>query len=84
MSQRWPISHPANFAAVRTDRPLRFDPSLGDLSGRLATVELLSRSALKPEEKAIFFTLDWILGGGIAIREMAHPRRGRRTTSLPR
>jgi len=62
----------ANFAAVRIDRPLRFDPSLGDLSGRLATVELVSRSALKPEEKAIFFTLDWILGGGIAIREMAH------------
>jgi len=61
-----------NFAAVRIDRPLRSDPALGDLRGRLATVELLSRGELQPGEKAIFFTVNWILGGGIAVREVAH------------
>jgi len=61
-----------NFAAVRIDRPLRSDPALGDLRGRLVTVELLSPGELEPEEKATFFALDWILGGGIAVHEVAH------------
>jgi hypothetical protein len=61
-----------NFAAVRIDRPLQSDPALGDLRGRLVTVELLSPTELQSEEKATFFALDWILGGGIAVREVAH------------
>jgi hypothetical protein len=61
-----------NFAAVRIDRSLQSDPALGDLRGRLVTVALLSSTELQPEEKATFFALDWILGGGIAVREVGH------------
>jgi|SRR5882724_7150353 len=61
-----------NLAAVRIDHLLQSDPALGDLRGRMVTVELLSREELQPEEKAIFFTLNWIQGGGIAVREVAH------------
>jgi hypothetical protein len=61
-----------NFAAVRIDRPLRSDPALGDLRDRLITVELLTPTELQPKAKATFFALDWILGGGIAVHEVAH------------
>jgi hypothetical protein len=61
-----------NFAVVRIERPLRSDPALGDLRGRQVTVELLDRGELRPGERVIFFTLDWIHGGGIAAREVAH------------
>jgi hypothetical protein len=61
-----------NFAAVRIDRLLQSDPALGDLRGRLVTLELVSPRELQPEEKATFFTSDWILGGGIAVHEVAH------------
>ena len=61
-----------NFAAVRVDRSLQADPALGDLRGRAVTVELLDRNELQPGNRAIFFTLNWIQGGGIAAREVAH------------
>lgn len=61
-----------NFAVVSVDNPLRFDPALGDLRRRKITVALLKRGELQPDEKAVFFTLDWIQGGGIAVREVAH------------
>jgi hypothetical protein len=61
-----------NFAVVSVDNPLRFDPALGDLRRRKITVALLKRGELQPDDKAIFFTLNWIQGGGIAAREVAH------------
>ena len=61
-----------NFAVVSVDNPMRFDPALGDLRRRKITVALLKRGELQPDEKAVFFTLDWIQGGGIAVREVAH------------
>lgn len=61
-----------NFAVVRVDNPLRFDPALGDLRRRMITVELLEQGELQPDKRVIFFTLNWIQGGGIAAREVAH------------
>jgi hypothetical protein len=61
-----------NFAVVRVDHPLRFDRALGDLRRRKITVALVDRGELQPDNKAVFFTLDWIHGGGIAAREVTH------------
>jgi hypothetical protein len=61
-----------NFAVVWVDRPLSSDPALGDLRRRKVTVELLDREELQPDQKMIFFTLNWIQGKGIAAREIAH------------
>lgn len=61
-----------NFAVIRIDRALRFDPALGDLRGRAVTVALLDRGELQPGNRMIFFASDWIHGGGIAAREIAH------------
>jgi hypothetical protein len=61
-----------NLAVVRVDRALRSDRALGDLRGKSVTVELLDVGELQPKERMIFFTLDWIHGGGIAAREVAH------------
>jgi hypothetical protein len=61
-----------NFAVVSVDNPMRFDPALGDLRRRKITVALLKAGELQLDEKAIFFTLNWIQGGGIAVREVAH------------
>jgi hypothetical protein len=61
-----------NFALVVVDRPLRADPGLGDLRRRKITVELLKMGELRSEDRVIFFTLNWIQGGGIAVRELGH------------
>lgn len=61
-----------NFAVVRIEHSLRSDPALGSLHGQPVTVELLERGELQPDEKLVFFTQDWIQGGGIAVRELAH------------
>jgi hypothetical protein len=61
-----------SFAVVRVDNPLRFDPALGDLRRKKVTVELLDRNELQPNQRVIFFTLNWIQGNGIAAREVAH------------
>jgi hypothetical protein len=60
-----------NFALVRVDRLLRSDSAL-DLRDQLVTVALLDRGELGSGAPAIFFTTDWIHGGGIAAREVAH------------
>ncbi|MBZ5653067.1 MAG: hypothetical protein LAO18_21595 [Acidobacteriia bacterium] len=61
-----------NLSVVRIAKPIRTDPALGDLHGKLVTVELLNPGELKPKQAAIFFALGWIQGGGIAVREVAH------------
>jgi hypothetical protein len=61
-----------NFAVVSVDNPLRFDAALGDLRGRKITVALVDGGELQPDNKEIFFTLNWIHGGGIAAREVRH------------
>ena len=61
-----------NFAVVWVDRSLRSDPALGDLRRKKITVELLDRDELQPDQQVIFFTLNWIQGGGMAVRELAH------------
>ena len=61
-----------NFAVVWVDNPMRSDPALGDLRRRKITVELLTQGELQPDQKVIFFTLNWIQGGGIAAREVTH------------
>src|SRR5262249_41894707 len=61
-----------NFVLARIDRSLRSDPALGDLRGKLVTVALLDPGELQQGPRAIFFALDWIHGGGIAVREVGH------------
>lgn len=61
-----------NFAVVSVDRPLQSDPALGDLRRKKITVELLDPDELQPAQQMIFFTSNWIQGGGIAVREVAH------------
>jgi hypothetical protein len=61
-----------NFAVVLVDKPMRFDSALGDLRRKKITVALLKAGELQQDEKAIFFTLNWIQGGGIAAREVSH------------
>src|SRR5215469_14512341 len=64
---------PANekLVVVRVDRGLRVDPVLGDLRGKLITVDAAPRT-LKVGQRAIFFTRSWIHGRGIAVHEVAH------------
>ena len=60
-----------NFAVVSVDRSLRCDAALGDLRRKKVTVELLDQGGLQPDQRALFFTSNWIQGGGIAAREVA-------------
>jgi hypothetical protein len=57
---------------VRVDRPLRVDPVLGDLRGKMITVAAAAPEQLNPGQKAVFFTNSWIHGRGIAVREVEH------------
>jgi hypothetical protein len=57
---------------VRVDRPLRVDPVLGDLRGKLITVAAIEPEKLSPGQRAVFFTNSWIHGRGIAVREVQH------------
>jgi len=61
-----------NFAVIRIDRSLRSDPALGELRKRVVTVALRKRGELQPQQRAVFFTSDWIQGRGIAAREISH------------
>ncbi len=61
-----------NVAVVRIDRPLRVNPVLGDLSGKLITVAMATPGSLQPGQKAVFFTNSWVHGRGIAVREVSH------------
>lgn len=66
-----PILPPSdNLVVVRVDRGLRVDPVLGDLRGKMVTVETRTPGELKPEQQAIFFTQSLIHGRGIAVREV--------------
>jgi len=57
---------------VRIERGLRTDPALGDVRGRLVTVETATPQELQPGTQAVFFTDSWIHGDELAVRERAH------------
>jgi hypothetical protein len=57
---------------VRIDRPLRASRALGDLRGRLVTVETEAADDLQPGTAAVFFADSWLQGEQIAVRERAH------------
>jgi hypothetical protein len=57
---------------VRLDRGLRINPTLGQLDGKLITVDARSPQTLSPGQRAVFFTNSWIHGKGIAVREIEH------------
>jgi hypothetical protein len=61
-----------NLVVVRVDRPLRVDPVLGDLRGKLVTVVATAPENLSSGQRAVFFTNSWIHGRGIAVREVQH------------
>ena len=61
-----------NLAVVRVEKGLRVDPALGDLAGRDVTVALRDPATVRLKHKLVFFTLSWIHGDGIAVRELAH------------
>jgi hypothetical protein len=62
----------ANLVLVRVHRGLRVDPALGDVRGRVVTVETSTPEELSPGFQAVFFTQAWIHGDELAVREVAH------------
>lgn len=61
-----------NLIVVRVDRGLRVDKALGELRGKMITVEVRDPKGFRPGQKAVFFTRSWIHGEGIAVREAEH------------
>jgi hypothetical protein len=61
----------ASFAVVRVDRGLQVTPELGELRGRLVTVDTAAVRALRRGDAAVFFTRSRVHGGGILTRELA-------------
>jgi hypothetical protein len=57
---------------VRVDRPLRVDPVLGNIQGKMITVAATAPEKLGPGQQAVFFTNSWIHGRGIAVRESGY------------
>jgi hypothetical protein len=57
---------------VRIERSLRASRALGDLRGRLVTVETDAADELQPGASAVFFADSWLQGEQIAVRERAH------------
>jgi hypothetical protein len=57
---------------VRIDRGLRTNPALGDVRGRLVTVETATPEELPPGTQAVFFADSLVHGDELAVRERAH------------
>jgi hypothetical protein len=57
---------------VRVDRGFRSDPALGDIRGRLVTVETSAADDLPAGTQAVFLTNSWVHGDQIAVRDRAH------------
>lgn len=62
---------------VRVERGLRTSPSLGDVRGRLVTVESTSGADLEPGTQAVFFTDSLARGDEIAVAERTRIDAGR-------
>jgi hypothetical protein len=62
---------------VRIDRGLRTNPALGDVRGRLVTVETATPDELTPGTQAVFFADSLVHGDELAVRERAHIDAGR-------
>jgi len=60
----------ATFVVVRVDRGLQVAPELGELRGRLVTVDTAAVGALRRGDAAVFFTMSRVHGGGILTREV--------------
>ena len=68
-----PVVEPSDSTVlVRVERGLRTSPALGDVRGRLVTVETPDAQELQPGTEAVFFTDSWIHGDELAVRENAH------------
>jgi hypothetical protein len=61
-----------NLYSIQVDLGIRIDPVLGDLKGKLVTLDKAKEGILSPGQKAIFFTNSWLHGGGIAVKEITH------------
>jgi hypothetical protein len=62
----------ANLLLVRVDAPLRSDPALGDMTGRVVTLATDAPDQLPPATDAVFFANGWIHSEEVAVRELAH------------
>jgi hypothetical protein len=67
---RAPVSE--NTAVVKVELLLQSPPTISIKSGQEVTVRLKDPSSLSTGTKAIFYTDGWILGDGIALREVGH------------
>lgn len=61
-----------NLYTIQVDLGIRVDPVLGELKGKLVTLDKAREGTLSPGQKAIFFTTSWLHGGGIAVKEITH------------
>lgn len=66
------ISPHPNLFIARLDRASRVDPMLGNLVGRPITVLSQADGEVQVGQQAIFFTINWVHGQEIAVREIAH------------
>lgn len=62
---------PAN-AVVNVDQVIVAPEKLGDFTGREITVALLRAESLEAGQRAVFFTVGWIYGETLAVREVGH------------
>jgi hypothetical protein len=57
---------------VRVDAVIRSPESLTGYGGKEVTVQLLQPDSLKEGVQALFFTQGWIIGPGVAVKEVSH------------
>jgi len=59
-------------AVVTVDEILQSPPMLADITGSDITVELRSAQQLQEGQQVTFFTIGWIYGTSVAVREVGH------------
>jgi hypothetical protein len=64
----------AQTVVVRIDEVLLAAAGFGVRAGDEVTVQLLQQGSLEPGQTATFFTVSWIYGDGVAVREVAPHR----------
>src|SRR5437870_3694243 len=55
---------------VRVDRVLQAPAGMSGLEGQEITVQLQSRNTLKAQDRAVFYTVGWLYGESLAVREV--------------
>jgi hypothetical protein len=71
-----------NTAILKVDRILEKPKGLAVSNGQHVTIQLKDPTALQEGAQATFYTEGWVLGSGIAVKEIGHERAGNSSTAL--